>query len=332
MSTHGLPRWFGAEMGSLTSLAPQIAVCVVTFNSAGLIHDLIASLDAGCARTRWSLFFADNASTDQTVSEIRREAPAAEIVHMGANRGYAAGINAAVGAAMRASGNLDGFLLINADVRLRAGCTAALHSALISAPSAGITVPRLIDADGQLIWSLRRTPTALRAWADALLGAERAGRWGALGEVVTARWPYRRAHDVAWAEGSTLLVSPECWAACGPWNETFFLYSEETDFALRAGDHGFTVRYEPFALAQHLEGGSAESARQWSLLVMNRVRLFAQRHGPIRSALFWCAVVVREASRAALGKPTSRAAVRDLVSRRRWREKPSATWLEGVRV
>ena len=305
---------------------PRIAICVVTYESAPLIADLVASLPAGAAGTDWVLVVADNASTDGTVEEVRRRAGDAIVVEVGANLGYAAGVNAAVAAA----GERDAYLVLNADVRLSPGCVRTLYDVL--SPRVGVAVPRLIDARGEVIWSMRREPTLLRAWGDALLGAERAGRHPRLGEVVTRPELYDAARDTDWAEGSTQLISAACLRACGPWDETFFLYSEETEFELRARDRGFATRFEPAAGARHLEGGSSTSPGQWSLLVANRVQLYARRHGAPATALFWLATAAREASRAVLGRATSRAAIRDLVSVRRMQSAKSPDWLAGVRV
>lgn len=303
---------------------PRIAVCVVTYESEALVEDLIRSIPAGCAETEWTLVFADNASTDETIARIRSAAPEALIVQTGENLGYAGGVNAA----MRSAGVQDAYLVVNADVRLSPGCARTLFEAI--GPGVGITVPQLRNAAGDVIWSMRREPTLLRAWADAVLGAERAGRSAALGEVVTNPALYASAGPTDWAEGSTQLLSAECWRACGPWDDTFFLYSEETDFNLRARDAGYLTWYEPAATATHLEGGSATSPRQWSLLVVNRIRLYRRRHGPIRTGFFWLAVLMREGSRALLGRETSRAAVRDLLNPVRLRQRPSAAWLAGV--
>lgn len=305
---------------------PRVAICIVTFNSADLIADLVSSIPSGAAGTRATVVFADNASSDDTVAQIRAHAPDAVVVETGGNLGYSGGVNVA----MRAAGDQDAYLILNADVRLTEGCVATMFATLT--PRVGIVVPRLIDARSEIIWSIRREPSLLRAWADALIGAERSGRIGRLGEIVTDPAEYREPHDVDWAEGSTQLVGAACARVCGPWDESFFLYSEETDYDLRARDAGFAVRYQPAAVARHLEGGSAGSPSQWSLLVMNRVRLYARRHGRIRSALFWLAVLVREGLRAARGRQTSRAAVRDLVRPARWRERPGPAWLARVRV
>lgn len=305
---------------------PRIGICVVTYNSADLIADLVASIPSGAEGTEWTLVFADNASSDQSAETARRYAPDAVVVETGANLGYAGGMNAAIAAA----GDQDAYLILNADVRLSAGCVKTLFRSL--EPGVGIVVPRLLDGEGDAIWSMRREPTLLRAWADALAGAERMGRFPAFGEIVSDPKLYGEARLADWAEGSTQLVGRDCAVACGLWDDSYFLYSEETEYDLRARDLGFALLYQPAAVAVHLEGGSASSPRQWSLLVANRIKMYRSRHGRFATALFWLATAVREGSRAALGKATSKAAVRDLFDRDRMRQERGPEWLAGVRL
>lgn len=293
-----------------------VAVVTVTYNSQDVIKDFLGSLDKGLKGVSWHLTVADNDSSDGTVPLVRDRAPDATVVAMGRNAGYSAGINAAV----RAAPPHSEILVLNPDVRLTPGCVAELRTAL--RPGIGIAVPRLLDGEARPLNSLRREPTVLRAWADALIGARRAGRFRSLGEIVTDRKIYDRSVTADWAAGAALLISSECWNRCGPWDESFFLYSEETDFALRARDAGLVTRYVPAARAIHLGGGSSTSPRLWPLLTLNRVRLFSRRNGRIRTLAYWAALVAREGSRALLGKETSRAAVRALVSSRRLRETP----------
>src|SRR6476660_8880532 len=239
----------------------RVAVVVVTFNSSTVLPGLIESLDAGLAGVPYELVVADNASTDGSVDLVRRIAPMATVVEIGRNAGYAAGINAAVSAA----GPHAAVLALNPDVRLAPGCVRTLLAALRE-PGVGIAVPRLVDGCGDVIMSVRRAPSLARAFADAVIGASRAGRIGALGEVVTDQLWYRSERDIEWAEGSTQLISAECWERCGGWDESFFLYSEEVDFHLRTRDAALRVRFVPTAMATHLQGDSATSPRLWSLL------------------------------------------------------------------
>ena len=303
--------------------AKPLTVAVVTWNSADVLPGLVESLPEGAGDLPYRLVVVDNDSSDDTVAVARRLCPDATIVRTGRNAGYAAGVNAAVAATPDAPA----VLVLNPDVRLEPGCLPALVAAL-DVPGTGITVPRLVDGDGGLIHSMRRRPTLLRAFADAFIGATRAGRWPLTGEVVSDAASYARDASPDWAEGSTQLVSRACLDACGAWDESYFLYSEETEFHLRAGSRGFGVRYVAGARAVHLEGDSGTSPRLWALLTANRLRLYSRLASRPRTALYWLALVLRESSRAARGDAIARAAVRVLVRPAVLRAPRGPAWLD----
>ena len=98
----------------------------------------------------------------------------------------------------------------------------------------GIVVPQIRTPDGTIFRSLRREPTVGRALGTAVMGGRVAGLFPRLSETVGDDRSYLSAHDVDWATGAAMLVTRQCADATGPWDESFFLYSEETDFAERA--------------------------------------------------------------------------------------------------
>jgi N-acetylglucosaminyl-diphospho-decaprenol L-rhamnosyltransferase len=285
---------------------PTIAVVVVCWNSAAQLPDLVASIGPGLRDLDHQLIFVDNDSADDTVVRAKELAPGCTIVQTGRNAGYAAGINAGIAAADR----YDAVLVLNPDIRLTPGSVEVLYRAL--GEQVGITVPLIRHEDGTPARSLRRTPTVLRALGEAVLG-ERAGRFASLGETVVDPDAYLRHGVTDWATGAAMLISAGCATACGPWDESFFLYSEETDFALRAGDLGFETAFVPAAEVTHLGGQSRVSPALWSLLTVNRVRLYRKRHSAPATAAFWTAVFLRESSRAVLGQRRSRRAVAALL-------------------
>lgn len=290
----------------------SITVVVVTFNSRPLLADLIESLPAGMdGAGPWQLVVADNASSDGTVELLRELAPQTLIVEMGRNAGYAAGINAGV-RAVDANGPV---LVLNPDVRLQPGSVRILRETL-TRPGTGIAVPRLLNGHGDLIHSLRREPTILRALGQSLLGGAGAARWSMLLDEVRADEEYRRPNTADWASGPAMLLSRECLTTVGPWDESYFLYSEETDFALRARDRGFILRYEPTAVVTHLEGESMENPWLFSLLTLNRIRLYRRRHGPVATAVYWLAVFAGELLRTLRGDPVHRAAAAAMLNPR----------------
>jgi N-acetylglucosaminyl-diphospho-decaprenol L-rhamnosyltransferase len=286
----------------------RVRVAVVTFNSAEVLPGLLDSLPAACAGLDWELVVADNASSDAGLDLVAERAPDARVLRLGRNAGYAAGVNAAAAA----PGDYRALLVTNPDVRLAPGAVGRMLQVL-DLPVTGIVVPRLADADGRLVPTLRRRPTVLRALGEALLGGRRAGRWRALGEVVADPRAYHTLGQADWASGAVMLVSAACLRAVGPWDESFLLYSEETDFALRATDAGWRLRLAPDARGVHIGGEAHVSPFLWSLLTVNRVRLYARRHGRLRGGAFWAAVALNEALRALAGRPASRAALAALV-------------------
>jgi GT2 family glycosyltransferase len=259
----------------------------------------------------WELVVVDNDSADDTLGVVRRKTPWARIIQTGRNAGYAAAINAGIASASPGQA----VLVCNPDLRLTPGSVRRLVETL-ELPGTGIAVPRLVDSAGRWQPSLRREPTVRRALGEALLGGRRAGRFASLGEMVTDPRAYERAGTGDWASGAAMLISRDCLDAVGAWDERFFLYSEETDFALRARDAGFALRYTPDAVAEHVGGESNVSPPLWAILTRNRVELFRKRHGPVRTAAFRGALIVNEALRAARGSTTHRAGLRTLLSRR----------------
>lgn len=308
------------RLGIVTESMPTVVVALVTYNSEAVLPACLSSLAAATAGSGpYHLVVADNASTDRSVSLVEELHPEATIVQLDRNRGYAAGVNAAIDAAPVA----DAVLILNPDVRLADGSVRLLLEAL-AIPGTGIAVPKLVDAAGRLEPSLRRKPTLARAVGEAVLGGNRAGRFPLLGEMVTRGEHYARPGLTDWATGAVMLISRRCLDAVGRWDESFFLYSEETDFALRAGDAGFAVRYVPEAVAVHLGGEVMSSPSLWSLLTFNRARLYRRRHGRVATGAFVGALMAGEAVRAVHGPPRHRAALRTLLRRRPPHHPPAA--------
>ncbi|HET9051893.1 MAG TPA: glycosyltransferase, partial [Candidatus Dormibacteraeota bacterium] len=238
----------------------------------------------------------------------------ARVVEPGGNGGCAAGINRAVDAADTRSD----VLIVHRDVRLERGAVAALLAALDD-PGVGIAVPLLEESDGRLVHTLRRAPTVARAFGEALLGGRRAGRLAWLGEVVVDPGQYGRPCDADWAVGAVMLVSRRCVEAVGPWDETYYLYSDDVDFGLRTGDAGLRVHHVPQARAVMTTGGPEMTPRRRALLLRNRVRLYRRRHGPVSTSVFHGAVILHAALRVLFRRsaPAHRASLRVLFSRPR---------------
>jgi N-acetylglucosaminyl-diphospho-decaprenol L-rhamnosyltransferase len=259
-------------------MAPDLDVIIVTYNSVHVIGELLDSLPAALDGLTCDVVVVDNGSADGTAEFVAARGGCRVI--RSANVGYAGGINRGVREAMSA----DTILILNPDVRLGENSVPPLLATLRE-PNVGIVVPQVRSPLGTLELSLRREPTLLRA-----LGLTRTGR-AALSEYVTEPADYADLAVVDWALGAALLMSRKCYDAVGGWDESYFLYSEETDLCLRARDMGLLTCYEPESVVVHIGGQSGRDHRTHAMQVVNRVRLYRRRHRLLASwGYYWLTV------------------------------------------
>lgn len=276
--------------------AGALAVVVVTYNSEAVLPGLLDSLAEGLAGLeRHEVIVVDNASQDSCVALARAHPFGVRVIEMGRNTGFAAGINAAA-----ATIDEDTHLLVlNPDVRLHPGAAARLVSRL-GDPAIGVVAPQMLDEDGTVAQSLRREPSMVTAWSDALAGTQLAARLG-LGEIVADPLLYRDGGKVDWATGAALAVSARARAAVGDWDDSFFLYSEEVEYMERVRRAGFAVVYDTEALAMHIGGAYHNNPFLSALMTTNRIRYYRRHHGPIATALFRLSIIVGGTMRVGLG-------------------------------
>lgn len=291
----------------------RVTLVVVSYNSSDDLPGLLSTLPAASGSgVETQVVVADNASADGSPELVQELSPTATLIRMPQNLGYAAGINAAVNAA----GPSDAILALNADTRLTPSCVDRLLDGLEQV-GVGITVPRLVDAKGELQHSLRREPRVLATLFEAAVGGNRAGWFIRFGEVIREPAAYERPTQADWATGAAMMISRRCWDATGPWDESFFLFAEEAEYALRSRDAGFRLALVPDAEAVHLGGPSSDDPRLWSMIIVNRLRLFRRRNGRLRSVAYWASLVLNEAIRAAMGRKVHQAGLSALLFRSR---------------
>jgi GT2 family glycosyltransferase len=277
-------------------VGPEITVIIVTYNSAHVVGHLLDSLPDALDGLSAEIVVVDNGSTDGTPELI--EAQGNSTLVRSTNVGYAGGINRGV----RAGRGRGPILILNPDVQFQPGAIPRMIEAL-GFPNTGIVAPQVRDCNGNLYFSLRREPTLPRA-----LGLT-STRLPALSESCNRTEDYCSPHAVDWALGAVLLVDRACFEALGGWDESFFLYSEETDFSLRARDAGWLTRYEPSALAIHIGQQSGYNPTTHAMQILNRVRFYRRRHGVLASLAYFVLALASEGYRAVLAVEQSRRAV-----------------------
>jgi N-acetylglucosaminyl-diphospho-decaprenol L-rhamnosyltransferase len=213
-----------------------VEAVVVTHNHADDIAALLACVPLREAFRR--IVVVDNGSSDAT-REIAHDLGA--VVLPRANRGFAAGVNA--GAALIEG---DTFAVLNPDVGFPAGDVVERLALHLTSPAVGMAAPALVLPDGAVQDSARQVPSPLDLY-------RRRFRRERPDQVQS-----ERPVTVDWVVGACLLIRREAFDAVGGFDERYFLYFEDVDFAVRLRRAGYAVVYDPTVRALH--GHAAESA------------------------------------------------------------------------
>ena len=313
-----------ATDGSIFTPADQhadVAALVVTYNNGADVCGMLESLQLQTREQSIKVVVADNSPNTETLSCLR-QFPGVAAFATGGNLGYAGGINAAYSKA----GSADTYLVLNPDLRLCPGAVRTLRKSMEST-GAGVVVPLLRDDDGSVYPSLRREPSISRALGDAVLGSRLKGRPGWLTEMDFDAESYVHPHKVDWATGAALLIRADIAEKVGGWDESYFLYSEETDYLHRVRGLRASVWFEPMATMIHSRGASGSSASLDALMGANRIRYVRKfRHGSYARA-FRAAVVLSALLRAPL--PAHRGILGLIARESRWADLPHAVAYPG---
>lgn len=253
----------------------------------------------------------DNASSDDTAALIATHFPWVKVIASdqnlgftgGNNRGYAAShgrfvyflnpdtelVGEARGEGREAESGADRSsqpTIHHTQSTTDASAFAALCQVILADPTIGVIGPQLRYGDGAPQPSARRFPTPLTGFFESTwLGrAWPSNPWARA--MIMADRPADRRSDVDWLVGAAMFCRREALEAVatpdGPFDEGFFMYSEETDLCRRIKQAGWRVVYEPGALVIHHEGKSSEqiSTRRHILFNTSKVRYWRKWFGP----------------------------------------------------
>ena len=234
----------------MTTVAPRVAIVVVTYNSARDIDRVLRSLTGPPPATPHEILVVDNASGDDTVMRIRSSWPGVRLIASPSNLGFAAANNRGI----RASSS-ELVLLLNPDTSVPPGGIDRLVAHLDARPDVAIVGPRIVDGEGRAELSFGSMIAPLTELRQKVLvvGNERG-----VGPIVTlVDRMTRRTRDVDWVSGACLLVRRADLEAAGLLDERFFLYTEDVDLCASVRTRGRKVLFVADVEIQHLRGRSA---------------------------------------------------------------------------
>ena len=272
----------------------RVDVVVVCWNDKDKIATALDSVfalsevrdDAAFAR----VIVSDNGSTDGSREFLReRYGAGVEILENCSNLGFGAACNRAF-----AAGDSEYAYLLNPDAELKDGALRSIVAFMDEHPRCGIAGSRIYNSDG----SIQESCGEFDTWTGAFLRSSAWGEWPFLREYANGaslrEWGHRSERRVDLAIGAALAIRRALIDEIGPFDERFFLYHEEVDFAKRAAAAGWETWYVPASEAIHEGMGSARG--QYSVegrKQTSRRKYWIKHHGVLWYAALVAALVGR---------------------------------------
>jgi GT2 family glycosyltransferase len=284
---------------------PKVYVVVLNWNGAA---DTCACVDSllQLTYTNLELVVCDNASQETSLIAIRKWAmshPNGEsipffgeldvrsardsamirghfakvsLLHTGGNLGYAGGMNVGVRYAMSRQ-DMDFVWILNNDTVVHEDALTELVARVEETPEIGICGSSLVYFD-------QRTKVQAFGGASYQPWRGRSKAIGAFSNISAIPLHSQEVEqDTAYVIGASMLVTNRFIYEVGMMDETYFLYSEEQDWAFRGRKLGFALGYSPRSLVFHKHGASIGTSptggSTLSLFYLYRAKLmFTMRH------------------------------------------------------
>jgi N-acetylglucosaminyl-diphospho-decaprenol L-rhamnosyltransferase len=234
----------------------------------------------------------DNDSGDGSEQRLREgvasrgAADVVEVVQSGKNGGYGFGNNVALRLAI-ARGD-DVAYLLNSDAFVEDGALRTLLLHLQENPKVGIAGGYIHGVDGEPHPGAFHYPTI---WSE-IEGSVRFGPLSKLlkDKIVPRPVPTTTEHGVDWVPGASMVIRTAVLKDIGLFDETFFLYYEETDLCHRARNAGWDIAFVREASVAHIVGATTGvknlRKRTPGYLLDSRRHYFLKHHG---RAYLWAA-------------------------------------------
>lgn len=224
----------------------DISFVIVNWNTRELLKNCLESVVRTVHDLTYEIIVVDNASDDGSVAMLHGLFPQVMIIANDKNRGFGAANN-------QAFQTMEGryAFLLNTDTVLMEGAVWELFVFMENHPEAGMSCGQLLNRDGSKQNSIAPFPTLFTLLMNISL----------LEYLFPEKYPSKRYEHhqpiaVDSGVGACLMVRREAMDAVGWFDERYFFFFEETDWAYRMRLAGWRVYHVPTARIYHLQGQS----------------------------------------------------------------------------
>jgi GT2 family glycosyltransferase len=240
----------------------KVAVVILNWNGKALLEQFLPSVVNHSPEA--TVYVADNASTDDSISFLQQNYPDLEIIRNRENGGFAKGYNDALE-------NLseDLFVLLNSDVEVTQGWLPPLIAEMEKDPAVAALQPKILDYRKKGFFEYAG---AAGGFIDALGYPYCRGR--IFETLEKDKGQYNDTKEVFWATGACMMIRRKNFFEAGGFDEDFFAHQEEIDLCWRLFNRSLKVKAVGNSTVFHLGGGTLNSMHPRKTFLNFRNSLF----------------------------------------------------------
>lgn len=233
-------------------LIPDLSIIIVNWNTCRELRHCLQSVE--CDNTgNMEVIVVDNASSDGSREMVAGEFPSVRLISNKSNAGFAKGSNIGI---RESRGKY--VLLLNPDSEVQPGAFDAVIRFGDENPQAGIFGLKVLNADGTIQHSCRKSPTVgAIVFRNSILGRLFPNN-PYTREYLMASWDHNKVAEIDWVSGAALVMRRELIDDIGILDERFYMYCEDMDLGYRARQNGWKVLFFPGAVVMHAKGKSSD--------------------------------------------------------------------------
>jgi hypothetical protein len=248
----------------------DLSIVIVNWNTRDLLLACLKSVFETVHDLTYEVIVLDNASPDGSAAAVKQAFPQVKLIESQQNLGFAGGNNRALTQAGGAT-----ILLLNPDTIVLPNAINALYEALKDYPALGAVGAQLLNADRTEQASWGQFPSL---GLELPIVRQQLSRQPALLPLPTGA-PPRQILNVDWATGASLMIKRATLEQVGNLDETYWLYTEETDWCFRARRSGWQIGVALDAQIVHVQQAASRQRLANSLIQFARSRaLFLRKH------------------------------------------------------
>lgn len=268
---------------------PKLLTIILNYKTAAMTMKAAQAAYIAMEGLPGEIVIVDNDSNDGSFAFMRDHVENAgwdrtRVIASDRNGGFGAGNNVGICAGLSDGSRADYIYILNSDAFPKPDAIRVLYDHLRTHPKTGLVGSYIEGEDGIQHTTTFRFPTILSEFEGAI-------RLGPISRILK---PYRVPREleqtaaVDWLAGASIMLRQDVLDKVGLFDETFFLYFEETDLCRRIHKAGFGVMFLHESVVTHL-GSVSTGMKEWGRVpdywFDSRLYYFIKNHGRAYAAL-----------------------------------------------